>query len=236
MKSKIALTFIFALLGVYSVSSSLAYPVSKSANSSSSFSDAPSEDSRPEENAPKPRPQTRRSNYVPPSSPMAPGSHNISLGLGQVFLMGDLSDSYENNLGIQVHYNYGVSDLFAFDSDFGYSSHSNGDLSIWHMVAGLRSNLVYFDQLVPFFNIDLGFYHPSETFKSGSTQLSASGLLFGMQLGAGVDLFMTNRVFFGTSLTLHDMFESTKTASDGSTQKQVGGSFLSFLIHAGVAF
>lgn len=151
--------------------------------------------------------------------------------------MGDLSNSYESALGLQMHYNYGVSDLFAFDSDFGYSSHSNGDLSIWHVAAGLRSNLVYFDQLVPFFNIDLGFYHPSENFKSATgTALTASALLFGMQLGAGVDLFLTNRVFFGTSLTFHDMFESTETASDNVTQKQVGGSYISFLIHAGVAF
>ena len=232
MKSKIALTFIFALFGVYSVSS-LAYPVSKS-STTSSFSDTTEDSAQATETPQKAKPVAHKSTYVPPTSPMSPGSHNLSIGLGQVFLAGDLSDTYENSLGLQLHYNYGVSELFAFDSDFGYSSHTNGELSIWHMAAGLRSNLVYFDQLVPFFNVDLGFYHPSETF--GASKLTASALLFGMQLGAGVDLFLTNRVFFGTSLTFHDMFESTKTASDGVTQKQVGGSFIAFLIHAGVAF
>ena len=225
-RARVILSLILALFGVYSVSSpSLAYPLTKSYSSSDDNSTATPKPTRASRETPAPTSNS-------PSAPMSPGSHNLSLGLGQVFLLGDLGNQSENSLGFDAHYNYGVSDLFAFDSDFGYSSHSNKDLSRWNIAAGLRTNLVYFDQLVPFFNIDLGFYHLSETFLNST---NASGLLFGLQLGGGLDLFLTNRVFFGTRLTFHDMFSSTKTASNGS-QVSVGGSFMTFMIHAGVAF
>src|SRR6185312_13000179 len=53
-----------------------------------------------------------------PISPFSPGSNNLAIDVGQVFLMGGLGDRYANNLGTQLHYTYGVSDLFGFDSSF----------------------------------------------------------------------------------------------------------------------
>ena len=108
--------------------------------------------------------------------------------------MGELSSEFENNLGTQVHYTYGVSDLFSFESDFGYSSHSSGKFSLVNLDAALRTNLVYFDQMVPFASLGLGFYNPSKTFNDNS---KVSAILFGMQLGGGVDLILNKRVFLG---------------------------------------
>jgi hypothetical protein len=50
----------------------------------------------------------------------------------------------------------------------------------------------------------------------------------------GVDLELTRSLFFGAALTLHDVFGSDQTVNN--TQLAMGGSFASFLIHAGVTF
>ncbi len=170
--------------------------------------------------------------FGPPRGPFSPGTHNLSLGIGQIFLLGRLGNSYENSIGPELVYTYGVSDLFAFDSNFGYHTHSNGTLSVWNINAGLRTNLVFFDQLVPFASLGLGFYHPSLTFPTGGT---ASSLLFGMQLATGIDLLISNEVFFGTRLSYNDMFNSSKKDSNGVSQS-LGGSFISFMVHAGLTF
>jgi len=177
-------------------------------------------------------PKRRKQDSSPPSTPFAPGTHNLSVGVGQVFLMGDLSNHYDNAIGPEVRYTYGVSDLFSFHSNFGYHSHSAGTLSIWNLSGGLRANLMYFDQLVPFATVGLGFYSPSYTYANGST---ANSLLFGMQLGTGIDLLISNAVFFGANLNYNTMFSSSKKASDGTLQS-LGGAFLSFMIHAGMTF
>lgn len=163
-------------------------------------------------------------------TPFSPGTHNVSVAVGQVFLLGSLS-RFENAIGPEVHYTYGVSDLFSFQSNFGYHSHSSGALSIWNLSAGLRANLAYFDSLVPFAKIGLGFYYPSYT----ESNATVSGLLFGMQLGTGIDLMISNSVFFGAQTTYNTMFDSSKTASDGSS-RSLGGAFLSFMVHAGLTF
>ena len=164
--------------------------------------------------------------------PFAPNTHNLSLGVGQVFLLGSLSNKYENTIGPEVDYTYGVSDLFSFQSNFSYHSHSNGTFSAWNLASGLRANLMYFDQLVPFATVGLGFFNPSYTLSTGAT---VSALLFGMQLGGGIDLMISNQVFFGAQLVYNNMFETSKKASDGSTQS-LGGAFMSFMIHAGMTF
>jgi hypothetical protein len=170
---------------------------------------------------------------TPGHGPLSPGSHNLSLGVGQIFLMGDIADTdYENAIGTELHYTYGVSDLFSFESNFGYSSHSSGTLSMSRLAAGVRTNLVYYDQLIPFVSLGLGFYNPSATLASGAT---LSGLLFGLQLGGGVELLLSDRFFFGSRLTFHNMFESNKRDSAGINHG-LGGSFLSFLVHAGITF
>ncbi len=174
----------------------------------------------------------RREEPSAPLSPFAPGTHNLSAGVGQVFLMGDLSDRYENAIGPELHYTYGVSDLFSFHSNFGYHTHSNGSLSVWNLSGGVRSNLMYFDQLVPFATVGMGFYSPSYTLDNNAT---VSALLFGMQLGTGIDLLVSNTVFFGSRLVYNTMFNASKTASDGSL-RSLGGSYLSFMIHAGMTF
>ncbi len=165
--------------------------------------------------------------------PFSPGSHNAAVSVGQVFLAGSLADQFDDALGTQAQYSYGVSDLFAFETSLGYSSHSRGqnNLSLLSVIPGVRTNLIFFDQLIPYAAFGLGFFRPSTTVSNVET----SGLLFGLNLGTGIDLVLSDRVFFGTRLTYSNMFNTTRVASDGN-MRNIGGAFVSFLIHAGASF
>ncbi len=189
-------------------------------------------DSRQQEEPPK---ATNRERRLPQSiqsqariTPFVPGSNNLSLDVGQVFLMGELADRYADSIGTRLHYTYGVSDLFSFDSTFGYSSHSDGEFSMTSLLAGLRSNLAWYDKVIPHAVFGMGFYRPS--FK----QEDYSTVLFGVHLGAGVNLELTPALFFGASLTFHDTFGSDRQTPSGVLP--LGGSFTSFLLNAGVSF
>lgn len=168
-----------------------------------------------------------------PIAPFAPGSHNIALDVGQVFLMGDLGGSFSNSIGTQLHYTYGVSDLFGFDSSFGYSNHSDGAFNMTDLLAGLRTNLSWYDKVVPYLTFGLGFYKPSIRVDALN---SVSSILFGVHLGAGVNLQLSKNIFFGASLTFHDIFGDQKPRPGGGIPIDLGGAFTSFLLSAGYTF
>jgi hypothetical protein len=169
-------------------------------------------------------------------SPYSPGSNNLALDIGQVFLMGDLGERYSDSIGGQLHYTYGVSDLFGFDGSVGYSGHSNGKFSMASALFGLRTNLSYYDRLVPYSIFGLGFYKPSYSYLNASNtgEETLSPVLFGIHLGLGMDLIVTNEVFFGAGLTLHDVFGGDRDIPGGKIS--VGGTYTSFLLHAGYTF
>lgn len=209
------------------------------ASSSSSWSSQPSW-AAPDPNNP---PHRSRDRYAPKDdvSPFSPGSNNVSIDVGQVFLMGNLSDKYDSAIGTQVHYTYGVSDLFGFDASAGYSEHSNGAFSMMTALMGVRTNLAWYDKVVPYGVFGMGFYKPNYQLGIGPNgsvvpgdSTSLSPLLFGVHLGPGIDLALTRQVFFGASLTFHDIFGNTQMVNNQPFD--VGGSFTTFLVRAGVTF
>ncbi|MFZ9595784.1 MAG: hypothetical protein ACO3A2_06860 [Bdellovibrionia bacterium] len=181
-------------------------------------------------------------------SPFSPGSHNIALDLGQVFLMGDLT-KYADSIGSQVHYTYGVSDLFSFDTSLGYSDHSDGKFSMTSLLAGMRLNMSWYDKVIPHAVFGLGFYRPSyqdSTQPQANSQIggstlpsttppSVSAFLFGIHFGPGIDLQVSRNIFFGTALMFHNMFGSTRVLANG-TPLNVGGLYTSFYLQTGVTF
>jgi hypothetical protein len=211
------------------------------ANAAASWSNQPSWASA-EPSAPATSRRSRERPAKSEVSPFSPGSHNVSVDLGQVFMMGDLGDRYDSSIGTQVHYTYGVSDLFGFDGSVGYSEHSNGAFSMITALMGVRSNLAWYDKVVPYGVFGMGFYKPSyqisATGPTGAaipgTATSLSPLLFGVHLGPGVDLALTDQVFFGASLTFHDIFGNTQIVNNQPFD--VGGTFTTFLVRAGVTF
>lgn len=183
------------------------------------------------------RDQQRETNV----EPFAPGSNNVALDVGQVFLMGDMGSHYSDAIGAQLHYTYGVSDLFGFDSSLGYSDHSDGAFSMTTLLTGLRTNLAWYDKVVPYMIVGLGFYRPSFSIAaipgSNVEATTIAPILFGVHAGAGVDLELTKKLYFGAALTLHDVFGNTTTTTTPSgSPLPVGGTYISFLLHIGTTF
>lgn len=193
----------------------------------STWSNPPTKKNRPSPESSSDDFESGRSNHAP----FTPDSHNVALDVGQVFLMGNLGDRYNDNIGLGVHYTYGVSDLFGFDSSFGYSTHSDGSLSLLSLLLGLRANLSWYDRVIPHAVVGLGFYRPS--YQLTATE-SEAPVLFGLHLGPGVDLQISNSVFFGAALTFHDMFGGNRTTTAGV--RDLGGTFTTFMLRVGLSF
>ena len=169
-------------------------------------------------------------------SPFSPGSHNLSVDLGQVFLMGDLTSRYANSLGTQLHYAYGVSDLFGFDTSLGFSQHSNGKYSLTTLLSGLRMNLSWYDKIIPYIVFGLGFYMPNYSDNSvPGRSASISSVLFGLHIGPGIQLELSKNMFFGASILYHNMFGVATSWADGEPLN-VGGAYTSFFMNIGVTF
>jgi hypothetical protein len=162
--------------------------------------------------------------------PFAPGTNNLALGVGQVFLMGDLG-GYNDSIGGQLQYTYGVSEIFGFNADLGYSRHSDGQFSQLSLLSGLRTNFAYFDKVTPYAKFGLGFYRQSQQL---SQYLSLNPLLFGIHLGPGIDLEISNELYFGANLIFHDIFNSTIQTAAGP--RTVGGTYTTFFLHLGTTF
>ena len=177
-------------------------------------------------------PNNRRRNYeeMRKVTPFSPDSHNVALDVGQVFLMGDLSDRYTDSIGGQLHYTYGVSDLFSFDSALGYSAHKDNSFSMTTLKTGLRVNLSWYDKIIPYATFGLGFYAVDHKVSEGE---SVSPILFGLHLGPGVNLSVSEQFFVGTSLTFHDIFGTTEFTPSGIPVK-VGGTYTTFMLNAGI--
>jgi hypothetical protein len=165
-------------------------------------------------------------------APFAPGSNNLALDVGQIFLLGNLGAKYNDSIGSRLHYTYGVSDMFGFDASLGYSNHSDGDLSMTSLLTGLRTNLAWYDRVIPYAVVGLGFYKPS--MRIPGTETTVSPVLFGMHFGPGVDLQLTDQFFFGASLNFHDMFGSNEKTATGIID--VDGTYTSFYMRAGMSF
>ena len=177
------------------------------------------------------------------SSSFTQGSHNLALDLGQIFLMGDLTQ-FSDSIGVQVHYDYGVSEVFSFDSSLGYSEHSSGKYSMASLLTGMRLNLGWYDRFTPYMIFGLGFYRPQYRNSSQSSaraeleqginpSSTLTAILFGLHLGPGVNLQLTQNLFFGASLALHYMFGVDRVSTSTGKLISLGGTYTSFLLHIG---
>jgi hypothetical protein len=220
-----------SLFGALTAASAFAAPAANSSwNNKPSWALSGSENSASSGVSKKSAPKAalRESRGTP--TPFAPESNNVALGMGQVFLMGDLGAKYQDNLGLELQYTYGVSEIFGFSANLGHSSHSQGKFSQTTLVSGLRANLSWFDRVIPYASVGLGFYKPSVEF---SDLTSASPVVFGVHLGPGVDLQLTDQLYFGAAITFHDMFGTKAIGPNGPVE--IGGTYTSFLLHVGAS-
>jgi opacity protein-like surface antigen len=170
------------------------------------------------------RPKVRDSELAP----FTPNSNNVSLDIGQNFLVGS---EYEDSIGMQGTYTYGVSRLLAFSTSLGYSSHSNGAFSKLALTVGPRLNLTTYDRIIPYITGGLGFHRSNRSLGEVN---SISGTMFGIALGGGADLQLTRETFFGAAMTYNQLFGTTKQTTIGPID--IASNYLTFMAHVGYTF
>lgn len=165
--------------------------------------------------------------------------------------MGSTIGKYDDSIGFSLGYNYGVSELFGFDARISYSGHELASfkklpntagigVGLLSAVTGLRINLNWYDRVIPNGVVGLGFYRPSFSFEpltAASEKISVSTLLFGIHIGGGVDLQLSDQLYFGALLTFHDMLNSVvPNPLDSNLRLDLGGTFTSMLVRVGYTF
>lgn len=108
-------------------------------------------------------------------------------------------------------------------------------------------NFSWYDKMIPYGILGLGFYvpsfvdptasapQPSASSSQSQSIPSISAVLFGIHVGTGIDLALSKNIFFGTSLMLNQMFGTTKTLASGAPSN-VGGAYATFFLHMGTTF
>ncbi len=176
-------------------------------------------------------------NSIPDSSDIILGQlhkHSIGIGIGQTFLRSDLGDNGNDKITPELYYNYSASYSFDFLANLHYSSHEflNRQSKARGLALAIKGKGFQFDAFSPFVLAGLGFYLPSaKRLINGVPTDSRSQLVFGVNVGAGVELHLNNEITVGVIAHYHDPFD---------VRQDIGGpleaSYMKLLILASYTF
>ncbi len=148
--------------------------------------------------------------------------HTVGVRFGQVWPAGILGEGVNANTSPGLFYEYAASESFSLHSNITRSTH-NELLYLTSATLGIRGNLFFVDQLVPYVSAGVGLYNAKK--KDNTTH-------FGMNLSFGTDLDLNNTSLIGLSMEFHNIFASNASVDSG----EVSGSWISFLVRGGLRF
>jgi opacity protein-like surface antigen len=142
--------------------------------------------------------------------PGAIHKHSLGIGLGQTFLRSDFHDNGTDKITPDLYYNYSASYSFDFLANLHWSEHSylNRKVDIKGLALAIKGKGWQFDAFSPFVLGGFGFYLPSATrMQNGVLTKTREQLVFGMNLGAGVELRLNDQFTVGVIAHYHDPFD-----------------------------
>lgn len=162
--------------------------------------------------------------------------HSVGIGVGQTFLKGDFKDSGDDEITIDLLYNYSASHSFDFMANLHYSTHSHKkqQTEISALTLGFKAKAYQFDAFSPFVMAGLGVYNPTvKSDKNGDGVLvnSKSKITFGNHLGLGADLTLNEKVTVGLLTQVHNPFDVKQdddTTLEGSYFKMMMTAYYTF--------
>lgn len=157
--------------------------------------------------------------------------HSLSLSVGQIWSAGNLSRDASSTVGSGILYEYAASDVFSMQAGLRRSEHQER-LGILATTIGIRSNLVYYDQLVPYAFFGAGFYFASSP-PEGDNRVNSTH--FGINFGVGADLELNHKFFLGLLLSIDNLFSDRAKTPDGQ-EMRLTGRFSSLLLRFGFNF
>ena len=136
--------------------------------------------------------------------------HSIGIGVGQTFLRSDFHEHGTDKITPDFYYNYSASYSFDFMANLHWSKHKylDRDVTVKGAAFSIKGKGFQFDAFSPFFLAGLGFYEPQATrIINGSRVKTREQLVFGMNLGGGVELRLNNEFTVGVIAHYHDPFD-----------------------------
>ncbi|MFA6236772.1 MAG: hypothetical protein WC635_05540 [Bacteriovorax sp.] len=176
-------------------------------------------------------------NNIPDASERIPGSihkHSVGLGVGQTFLRSDLGANGNDKITPDIYYSYSASYSFDFVANLHYSKHEylNRDATIRGLALAIKGKGFQFDAFSPFVLGGFGFYIPAATrIINGVPTETRSQLVFGVNLGAGVELRLNDEATVGVIAHYHDPFDVRQDVGP-----ELEGSYMKLLIIASYTF
>lgn len=159
--------------------------------------------------------------------------HSAGLQVGQAWPAGDIGRDVDGAIVPGIFYEYAASDVFSLLANAYKSSHSDGRLKLTSTSIGIKGNLVYYDKLSPYATVGMGLYFLRKTV--GAAQENAEKTLFGINLGLGADLDLSERFFIGMLFTIHNVFSgAVNLPVNGRTE--LSGRWSGFLLRGGFRF
>lgn len=160
--------------------------------------------------------------------PGAIHKHSVGLGLGQTFLRSDFHDEGTDKITPDLYYNYSASYSFDFMANLHWSKHSylKQDVTVKGLALAIKAKVFQFDAFSPFFLGGFGFYLPqAHRYQGGVITETREQLVFGMNLGTGVELRLNDEFTVGVIAHYHDPFDvRQENAAD------LEGSYMKLLI------
>ncbi len=160
--------------------------------------------------------------------------HSFGVGLGQTFLLGDLSKYGENKITMDLIYAYAASYSFDVVVNAHMSEHEdkNERTKLMALTSSIKSRMFEFDNFSPYILGGLGFYAPRvKRNLEGGTQWSEQKLAFGLNVGGGVDLRLNDEWTVGTLGQLHWPFSTRQ-----DNQPDVKGYYFKLLLTLAYSF
>lgn len=153
-------------------------------------------------------------NEIPSEGDRIPGQihkHSLGFGIGQTFLRSGLADNGNDKITPDLYYSYSASYSFDFVANAHYSNHTylNREATIRGLALAIKGKGFQFDAFSPFVLGGFGFYLPSvkRVQPDGTLGETRSQLVFGMNIGAGVELRLNDEVSVGVIAHYHDPFD-----------------------------
>lgn len=154
--------------------------------------------------------------------------HSVGLGLGQTFLMGDFDKHGENEISWDVLYNYSASHSFELMAGFHTNKYTFQDTFVrtTALTTSFKGKLYQFDSFAPFALAGLGFYAPKvRRILTNQIVESDTKIVFGVNIGAGVDLRLNQKFTIGMLAQYHNPFDVKQELGP-----EVEGSYTKLLI------
>lgn len=163
----------------------------------------------------------------------ATGDHAAGLFVGQVWPSGEIGKDVDSTVAPGIFYEYAASDVFSLYAQAIHSNHSDGNLKLTSTSLGFKAHLIYFDRLAPYAMLGAGLYFPKKLILA--TQETATKTNFGLHLGVGAELDLSDRFFIGLQFDIHNLFAGKVTLPrNGSTE--ISGRWTGFFLRGGVRF